>query len=190
MSLSTILKTTALAAIATVSLGGAFAQAKPSPITDKAGHARHERTIVAVAAGDSRFSTLVAAVQAAGLVNTLNGSGPFTVFAPVNDAFDALPQGAVERLLQPRQRDRLVQILTYHVVAGRISAADLATAVRVGNGRATLTTVEGGGLVVTAAGRGRLRLTDAAGDHFDIVVADVAASNGIIHAIDGVLMPH
>ena len=177
MSLSTVFKTTALAAAATLCFGCAIAQATPSPASHTATHDRHARTIVAVAAGDSRFSTLVAAVQAAGLVNTLNGSGPFTVFAPVNEAFDALPQGAVEGLLQPRQRDRLVQILTYHVVAGRISAADLAT-------------VEGGELVVTAAGRGRLRLTDAAGDHFDIVVADVAASNGVIHAIDGVLMPH
>jgi len=190
MSLSTILKTMTLAAIATVSLGGALAQATPSTATLAAAHDRHERTVVAVAAGDDRFSILVAAVQAAGLADTLSGAGPFTVFAPVNEAFDALPHGTVERLLQPRQRERLTQILTYHVVAGRISAADLATAVRVGGGRATLTTVEGGELVVTARSRGRLRLTDASGNHFDILVADVAASNGVIQAIDGVLMPH
>ena len=146
-------------------------------------------TIVGVAAASDDFSTLVAAVQAADLVDTLNGAGPFTVFAPTNAAFGALPAGTVQGLLRPSQRGPLTQVLTYHVVPGRITAADLTTAVRVGGGSATLNTVEGGRLTVADRGRGRLRLTDEAGAHIDIVAADVPASNGIIHAIDGVLTP-
>lgn len=153
------------------------------------GHARSAPTIVGVAAASDDFSTLVAAVQAAGLVDTLNGAGPFTVFAPTNAAFNDLPAGTVQQLLRPGQRGQLTQVLTYHVVPGRITAADLTTAVRVGGGSATLNTVEGGRLTVADRGRGRLRLTDEAGAHIDIVAADVPASNGIIHAIDGVLTP-
>lgn len=154
-----------------------------------AGHARSAPTVVAVAAGNPDFSTLVAAVSAAGLVDTLNGNGPFTVFAPTNSAFDALPEGTVAGLLQPARRPALTQILTYHVVAGRISAADLATAVRVGGGSATLKTVEGGDLRVSAR-TGGLRLTDASGSDIDIVAADVEASNGIIHVVGSVLSPN
>lgn len=153
------------------------------------GHGRAAPTIVGVAAASDDFSTLVAAVQAAALVDTLNSAGPFTVFAPTNEAFDDLPAGTVQRLLQPSQRGQLTQVLTYHVVPGRITAADLTTAVRVGGGSATLNTVEGGRLTVASRGRGRLRLTDEAGAHIDVVAADVPASNGIIHAINGVLTP-
>lgn len=153
------------------------------------GHARAAPTLVGVAAASDDFSTLVAAVQAAGLVETLNSAGPFTVFAPTNEAFNDLPAGTVQQLLRPGQRGQLTQVLTYHVVPGRITAADLTTAVRVGGGSATLNTVEGGRLTVADRGRGRLRLTDEAGAHIDIVAADVPASNGIIHAINGVLTP-
>lgn len=154
-----------------------------------ASHARTAPTVVAVAAGNPDFTTLVAAVRAAGLVDTLNASGPFTVFAPTNSAFNALPHGTVAGLLQPANRPALTQILTYHVVSGRITAADLVTAVRVGGGSATLKTVEGGELRVSARSGG-LRLTDAAGSNIDIVAADVEASNGIIHVVGSVLSPN
>lgn len=153
-------------------------------------HQPSRPTIVGVAGVDANFSTLVTAVQTAGLVDTLNGDVPFTVFAPTNAAFAELPGGTVDRLLEPRQRDQLIRVLTYHVVPGRISARDLVGAVRAGGGRAELTTVQGAKLIVTSPAEGRLRLTDAKGMRIDIVTADVRASNGLIHAIDGVLMPN
>jgi len=154
--------------------------------------ARHAQamTVVAVAAASPEFSTLVSAVRAARLVDTLSGPGPFTVFAPTNAAFETLPDGAVEQLVRPSQRATLQRVLTYHVVPGRISRTDVATAVRVGGGTATLTTVQGGRLTAVDAGRGRLRLHDAAGETFWITTTDVAASNGVIHVIDGVMTPH
>lgn len=155
----------------------------------RADHHRTAQTLVAVAAGNAEFSTLVAAVQTAGLVDTLNSTGPFTVFAPTNGAFAELPAGTVANLLRPAQRAQLSRILTYHVVPGRITAADLTTAVRVGGGSATLTTVEGGRLVVTAR-RGGLTLTDASGNRISVTTADIPASNGLIHVLDGVLTPH
>jgi uncharacterized surface protein with fasciclin (FAS1) repeats len=152
-------------------------------------HHRAAQTLVGVAAGNADFSTLVTAVQTAGLVDTLNSAGPFTVFAPTNDAFAELPAGTVDSLLRPSQRAALSRILTYHVVPGQITAADLTTAVRVGGGSATLTTVEGGRLVATVR-RGRLTLTDAAGNRIGVTAADIPASNGLIHVLDGVLTPH
>jgi uncharacterized surface protein with fasciclin (FAS1) repeats len=152
-------------------------------------HHRAAQTLVGVAAGNADFSTLVTAVQTAGLVDTLNSTGPFTVFAPTNDAFAELPAGTVDSLLRPSQRAALSRILTYHVVPGRITAADLTTAVRVGGGSATLTTVEGGRLVATVR-RGTLTLTDAAGNRIGVTAADIPASNGLIHVLDGVLTPH
>ena len=152
-------------------------------------HHRAAQTLVGVASGNADFSTLVTAVQTAGLVDTLNSAGPFTVFAPTNDAFAELPAGTVDSLLRPSQRAALSRILTYHVVPGRITAADLTTAVRVGGGSATLTTVEGGRLVATVR-RGTLTLTDAAGNRIGVTAADIPASNGLIHVLDGVLTPH
>jgi uncharacterized surface protein with fasciclin (FAS1) repeats len=152
-------------------------------------HHRAAQTLVGVAAGNADFSTLVTAVQTAGLVDTLNSTGPFTVFAPTNDAFAELPAGTVDSLLRPSQRAALSRILTYHVVPGRITAADLTTAVRVGGGSATLTTVEGGRLVATVR-RGTLTLTDAAPNRIGVTAADIPASNGLIHVLDGVLTPH
>lgn len=146
-------------------------------------------TLVGVASAAPQFSTLTAAVGAAGLADTLAGAGPFTVFAPTDDAFAALPSGTVERLTQPGQRRTLARILTYHVVPGRISARDLATAVRVGGGSAELTTVQGGRITAEDAGRGRLRLTDSQGETFWITATDIGASNGVIHVIDGVMTP-
>jgi uncharacterized surface protein with fasciclin (FAS1) repeats len=152
-------------------------------------HHRAAQTLVGVASGNADFSTLVTAVQTAGLVDTLNSTGPFTVFAPTNDAFAELPAGTVDSLLRPSQRAALSRILTYHVVPGRITAADLTTAVRVGGGSATLTTVEGGRLVATVR-RGTLTLTDAAGNRIGVTAVDIPASNGLIHVLDGVLTPH
>lgn len=178
---------TALALAATTALpASAHERTRNAPARHAAVSAS---TIVGVAAGNPDFSTLVAAVQAARLVDTLSGDGPFTVFAPTNAAFDTLPAGTVDRLVQPGQRRQLQRILTYHVVAGRVSAADLSTAVRVGGGQATLKTVQGGTLTAEAAGRGRLRLIDSTGDSFWITATDINASNGVVHVIDGVLTP-
>ncbi len=146
------------------------------------------RNIIQNAVNSRDHTTLVAAVQAAGLVDTLSGPGPFTVFAPTNNAFNKLPPGTVETLLQPANRPTLTRILTYHVVAGRLTAADLAARVRTGNGRATLTTVAGAPLTVTQSGSSII-LTDAAGGASTVTTADVLQSNGVIHVVDSALMP-
>lgn len=146
------------------------------------------RNIVQNAMNSRDHTTLVAAVQAAGLVETLSGPGPFTVFAPTNAAFDKLPPGTVDTLVMPANRPTLTRILTYHVVPGRLTAADLAARIRAGNGRATLTTVQGATLTVTQSGN-RVIVTDAAGGASTVTVADVIQSNGVIHVVDTVLMP-
>ena len=146
------------------------------------------RNIVQNAVNSRDHTTLVAAVQAAGLVETLSGPGPFTVFAPTNAAFDKLAPGTVQTLTQPANRATLTKILTYHVVAGRLTAADLMARVRAGGGRATLTTVEGAPLTVTQVGS-HLIVTDAAGGMSTVTIADVMQSNGVIHVVDTVLMP-
>lgn len=189
MTIARTLLASAVAATLALTTGLALPAAAHDRAPARADHHRAGPTIVGVAAGNADFSTLVTAVQTAGLVQTLNGPGPFTVFAPTNEAFADLPSGAVERLLHPSQRSQLSRILTYHVVPGRITAADLTTAIRVGGGSATLTTVEGGELTVTSGRRG-LTLTDAAGNRIAIGTADIRASNGIVHVLDGVLTPH
>lgn len=146
------------------------------------------RNIIQNALNSRDHTTLVAAVRAAGLVDTLSGPGPFTVFAPTNAAFDRLPAGTVDALLQPANRSTLTSVLTYHVVAGRLSAADLVQRVRAGNGRATLTTVEGEALSVTQSGND-IVLTDARGDMSRVTIANVVQSNGVIHVVDTVLLP-
>lgn len=146
-------------------------------------------TVVAVAQSNPDFSTLVSAVQAAELVDTLNGAGPFTVFAPTNAAFEKIPADTLNGLLQPEQRDTLTSVLTYHVVAGQVDAAALIQQIEQGGGSATLTTVQGGTLTARVVD-GTVTLTDAAGNTSRVVTADVAASNGIIHAIDTVVMPN
>ncbi len=146
-------------------------------------------TIVAKAASLPEFSTLVTAVQAAGLADTLSGPGPFTVFAPTNAAFARLPAGTVEGLVRPENRATLTRILTYHVVPGRIMASDVANAVRAGGGRATFTTVAGEQLTARYDSHNRLVLQDATGATARITATDVTQSNGVIHVIDRVVMP-
>ena len=140
----------------------------------------------AVAAGS--FKTLVAAVQAAGLVDTLKGKGPFTVFAPTDEAFAKLPPGTVENLVQPQNKATLTKILTYHVVAGKMNAADIIAAAQAAGGKATLTTVEGQPLTAWKDGDA-VYLQDAKGGTSKVTIADVNQSNGVIHVIDTVLMP-
>jgi uncharacterized surface protein with fasciclin (FAS1) repeats len=144
--------------------------------------------IVGVAAGNENFSTLVAAVKAAGLVETLSSEGPFTVFAPTNDAFSKLPEGTVESLLEPVNLETLTSILTYHVVSGKFDATAVVAAIKANNGAFEVTTVQGGKLVASLDGA-NVMLKDENGNMSKVVIADVAASNGIIHAIESVVMP-
>ena len=145
--------------------------------------------IVANASAAPNLSTLVAAVKAAGLVETLQGAGPFTVFAPTNDAFAKLPAGTVEGLLKPENKGALAGILTYHVVAGNVDATALMEMIKTGGGKASLTTVQGETLTATTGGMGDVTLTDAKGGTAKVTTADVRQSNGIVHVIDTVLMP-
>lgn len=144
--------------------------------------------IVGVAAGNDAFSTLVTAVTAAGLVETLSSEGPFTVFAPTNDAFAKLPEGAVAGLLTPESKDALTAVLTYHVVAGKFEAAAVIEAIQANDGAFIVDTVQGGQITLSL-NAGNVILTDANGNTSTVVIADVAASNGVIHAIDTVVMP-
>ena len=146
-------------------------------------------TVVEVAQGNPEFSTLVEAVTAADLAGTLNGAGPFTVFAPTNAAFDKIPEADLQALLQPEQREALQGVLTYHVVPGRVMAADIASQAEAGGGEVELTTVEGGVLTLSED-NGQWVITDENGNTSTIAMADVAASNGVIHAIDTVVMPN
>lgn len=150
--------------------------------------AQETPTIVGVAAGNDAFTTLVAAVKAAGLVDTLNGQGPFTVFAPTNEAFNKLPSGTVESLLKPESKDKLTALLTYHVVAGKFEAAAVIDAITKHDGKFTVETVQGGKIDLSLKD-GKVILTDANHGTATVVIADVAASNGVIHAIDTVVMP-
>jgi uncharacterized surface protein with fasciclin (FAS1) repeats len=133
------------------------------------------KDIVSIASGDDQFSTLVAAVQAAGLVETLQGEGPFTVFAPTNDAFAKLPEGTVEDLLKPENKEKLTSILTYHVVPGKVMSSDL-------SGTMNVATVEGSEVSIDATDGVKV-------DNATVVKADIEASNGVIHVIDTVIMP-
>lgn len=147
-----------------------------------------QKDIVDVAAGSPAHTTLVAAVKAAGLVETLKGAGPFTVFAPTNDAFGKLPAGTVETLLKPEAKEALTGILTYHVVAGKLDAKAVAAAIKAGGGKAELTTVAGGKLTASVE-NGKVKITDAKGNSAYVTAADLNASNGVIHVIDSVLLP-
>ena len=146
------------------------------------------KNIIQNAVNSKDHTTLVAAVKAAGLVDTLSGNGPFTVFAPTNEAFAALPPGTVDSLLKPENKATLVKVLTYHVVPGRLTAHDLAMAVDNGGGNARLKTVEGDTLVVTRDGEG-WAITDDKGDVAHVTIGNVMQSNGVIHVVDKVLMP-
>jgi uncharacterized surface protein with fasciclin (FAS1) repeats len=181
----TFLAALAVAALAITSLS-AHAQKDP----DVGGAAMYaSKTIVENAANSPIHKTLVAAVKAAGLVDTLNSPGPFTVFAPTDDAFAKLPAGTVETLVKPENKDTLVKILTYHVVSGKVSAKELEKMIVKGGGKATLKTVQGEDLIATTSG-GKIILTDAKGGTATVTTADVFQSNGVIHVIDTVLMPN
>jgi len=147
-------------------------------------------TIVTNASKASNLTTLVSAVTAADLVETLSGPGPFTVFAPDNAAFEKIPVATRESLLAPAGKADLTKILTYHVVPGRITAADLVAQITAGGGSAALTTVEGGTLTATAGANGSVILTDEAGGTSTVTQADVLQSNGVVHIIDTVVMPN
>ncbi|MGL4291404.1 MAG: fasciclin domain-containing protein [Phreatobacter sp.] len=148
------------------------------------------KTIVENAINSRDHTTLVAAVKAAGLVDTLSGPGPFTVFAPTNAAFAKLPRGTVQTLVRPENKQTLTSILTYHVVAGRFSANDLMAQAMANGGRTTLRTVNGGTLTVRTTRNGRgLDVIDAKGNVSRITIADVGQSNGVIHVVNTVLMP-
>ncbi len=150
--------------------------------------AQTKKDIVGVAAGSAAHTTLVAAVKAAGLVETLQGKGPFTVFAPTNDAFAKLPAGTVEFLLKPENKATLAGILTYHVVAGNLNAKAVLAAIKKGKGKAILTTVAGGKLTASVE-NGKVVLTDAKGGKATVTATDLKATNGVIHVIDAVLLP-
>ena len=146
------------------------------------------KNIVQNAVNSKDHTTLVAAVKAAGLVETLESAGPFTVFAPVNKAFDMLPAGTVENLLKPANKMALTGVLTYHVLAGRFSAKDIAAKIKEGNGKATFTTVAGGTLTAMMKGK-KIVLKDEKGRMAFVTIKDVNQSNGVIHVIDHVLLP-
>ena len=181
------------AAALAISLGAtapAFAQMKEKEKTVTVGGAPMypSKNIVQNAVNSKDHTTLVAAVKAAGLVDTLQSPGPFTVFAPTNEAFAKLPAGTVDTLLKPENKKTLTNVLTYHVVPGRLSAKDLMEKVRAGNGKTMLKTVEGEELTF-AEKDGRLWIWDAKGGSAQITIRNVMQSNGVIHVIDTVLLP-
>lgn len=145
--------------------------------------------IVSNALNSPVHTTLVAAVKAAGLVETLQGPGPFTVFAPVNDAFENLPEGTVETLLKPENKAALTGVLTYHVVPGKLDAAAVRSALAQGGGKAVVKTVAGGSLTLTRNGPSNVIVRDEKGGVANIVTYDVMQSNGVIHVVDAVLLP-
>ncbi len=147
------------------------------------------KNIVENAINSKDHTTLVAAVKAAGLVETLQGKGPFTVLAPVNNAFEDLPAGTVETLLKPENKGTLAGVLTYHVLAGKYSFSDIASAIKKGNGKASMKTVQGQELIFMMNGMHNITITDAMGNTANISTYDVMQSNGVIHVIDRVLMP-
>ena len=148
------------------------------------------KNIIQNALNSKDHTTLVAAVKAAGLVDTLMGAGPFTVFAPTNEAFAALPAGTVDTLLKPENKAMLASILTYHVVAGKMSAGDIAAKAKEMGGKVTLKTVSGGSITLMADDAGGWWIMDEKGGKAKITIADVNQSNGVIHVIDHVLLPN
>lgn len=148
-----------------------------------------KKDIVDNAVNSKDHTTLVSAVKAAGLVETLKGAGPFTVFAPVNSAFDQLPEGTVTTLLKPENKAKLTGVLTYHVVAGKLDFDAIAKQIKAGNGKAVLKTVAGGELTAMMNGPKNIQLKDASGNIANISIYDVYQSNGVIHVIDRVLLP-
>jgi uncharacterized surface protein with fasciclin (FAS1) repeats len=184
-----------VAAVAAIALAaGAAASVSAAPMSEKTVNVGGapmypSKNIIQNAVNSKDHTTLVAAVKAAGLVDTLQGPGPFTVFAPTNEAFAKLPAGTVDSLLKPENKAMLVKVLTYHVVPGRMTAVNLMKAVKDGEGTAKLKTVAGEDIWVKQAGPGKLTITDSKGDVAMVTIADVLQSNGVIHVIDTVLLP-
>lgn len=174
--------------IASFSLLLSVAAYAQKPVTVGGAPMYPTKNIIENAVNSKDHTTLVAAVKAAGLVETLSGAGPFTVFAPTNAAFEKLPAGTVENLLKPENKATLTAVLTYHVVAGKLSAADVAKAIKAGNGTATLTTVQGGKLQAMMSGKDVL-LKDEKGNTSKISIFDVNQSNGVIHVVESVVLP-
>ncbi len=176
------------ALVMTIAFGVTAASAQMNPMVGGAAMYK-TKNIVENAVNSKDHTTLVAAVKAAGLVDTLMSAGPFTVFAPVNSAFDKLPAGTVETLLKPENKAMLVKILTYHVIAGNFSSKDVIKAIKKGKGTAEFTTVAGGKLKASIVG-GKVVLMDEKGGKSMVTIADVKQSNGVIHVVDTVLMPN
>lgn len=183
--LATRLRLTAVAALA-LTLSAAYAQKKDPDVGGAPMYPN--KTVVANASTAPNLSTLVAAVKAAGLVDTLSGAGPFTVFAPTNDAFNKLPAGTVDTLVKPESKDTLTKILTYHVVSGKYDSKKLMSEIKKHNGSYQLKTVAGGMLTFSMDGS-MIKITDEKGGSAEITTADVYQSNGVAHVIDTVLMP-
>jgi uncharacterized surface protein with fasciclin (FAS1) repeats len=181
------IKKFALVAIVSMFANASFAQMEKTVMVG--GAAMYPtKNIVENAVNSKDHTKLVAAVKAAGLVETLESAGPFTVFAPTNEAFNLLPAGTVDNLVKPENKKTLTAILTYHVVAGKVTSADLTKMIKAGNGSATLKTVEGGNIYASMKGK-NIILTDANGGKAMITIKDVNQSNGVIHVIDHVLTP-
>jgi uncharacterized surface protein with fasciclin (FAS1) repeats len=146
------------------------------------------KDVVDIAIGSADHTTLVAAIKAADLVTTLKSAGPFTVFAPTNAAFNKLPEGTVANLLKPENKAQLAKILTYHVVSGKLDAAAVLDAIKKGNGKVVLTTVSGGKLTASLD-MGKVKLTDESGKSAFVTATDLKGTNGVVHVIDGVVLP-
>ncbi|HEY0321265.1 MAG TPA: fasciclin domain-containing protein [Pyrinomonadaceae bacterium] len=178
-----------LLALAPMAFATSTAFAQENPMVGGAPMYR-AKDIVDNAVNSADHTTLVAAVKAAGLVPTLKGKGPFTVFAPTNAAFDKLPAGTVDMLLKPENKAMLTKVLTYHVVAGRYDSKKLMQLIKKGGGSATLTTVSGDTLTARMNGMNGITLTDEKGGSSNVTTADVYQSNGVIHVVDTVLLPN
>ncbi|MBF4490924.1 fasciclin domain-containing protein [Flavobacterium sp. JLP] len=182
------MKTRKFLAVAILALGFGFTSFAQKTVMVGGAAMYPTKNIVENAVNSKDHTTLVAAVKAAGLVETLQSKGPFTVFAPTNAAFDKLPAGTVETLLKPENLKMLQTILTYHVVAGKMNSSDIAKAIKMGKGKATLKTVSGGTLTAWMDGKD-LYITDENGNKSKVTIADVNQSNGVIHVVDTVLLP-
>ena len=181
-----LLKTTALSAV--IAAGALLAPAYAENPMVGGAPMFEDKNIVENAVNSKDHTTLVAAVKAAGLVETLQSAGPFTVFAPVNSAFDALPAGTVDTLLKPENKDQLVKVLTAHVVAGKLSGADIMKKAKANGGRYNMNAVSGDALTAQVKG-GSLYIIDESGGASKVTVADVNQSNGVIHVVNKVLLP-
>ena len=190
MTLSnTFKRTTATAAIILAGLGmSALSVAGEGNYNSATKYEKTQGTIVDAAVATPDLSTLVAAVQAAGLVDTLSGEGPFTVFAPTNEAFAALPAGTADTLLLPENKDKLTRILTSHVIAGKLTASDVIAAAEANGGKAVVTTLSGAKLKAKVK-NGAVYIKDESGNYSKVTTADVKTSNGVVHIVNSVLLP-